>query len=64
MLAIAPTDRIFVVTGAGMSAESGIPTLRGVNRLWRNDRISRRRFDGTNLYEPSASLCSTMIPSG
>lgn len=39
MLAIFPSDRIFVLTGAGISAESGIPTFRGVDGLWRNYRI-------------------------
>ena len=36
MLGISTTDRVFVLTGAGVSAESGIPTFRGVSGLWRN----------------------------
>ena len=39
MLTVSPTDRIFILAGAGLSAESGIPTFRGVGGLWRNYRI-------------------------
>jgi NAD-dependent SIR2 family protein deacetylase len=39
MLPVSPTDRLFILAGAGVSAESGIPTFRGVGGLWRNYRI-------------------------
>jgi NAD-dependent deacetylase len=32
-------DRVFVLTGAGVSAESGLPTFRGANGLWRGYRV-------------------------
>lgn len=31
--------KILVMTGAGVSAESGIPTFRGTNGLWRTHRV-------------------------
>jgi NAD-dependent deacetylase len=39
MSRVSPTDRVFILAGAGVSAESGIPTFRGVGGLWRNYRI-------------------------
>ncbi|MEZ5385789.1 MAG: NAD-dependent deacylase [Prosthecobacter sp.] len=36
---IRPDARIVVLTGAGMSAESGVPTFRGVDGLWEGHRI-------------------------
>ena len=39
MIRIRPNDNLFLLTGAGVSAESGIPTFRGVAGLWRNYRI-------------------------
>jgi NAD-dependent deacetylase len=38
-LTISPVGRVFVLTGAGISAESGIPTFRDAGGLWRNYRI-------------------------
>ena len=35
----APKKNIVVMTGAGISAESGIQTFRGANGLWENHRI-------------------------
>ncbi|HMK22741.1 MAG TPA: NAD-dependent deacylase [Terriglobales bacterium] len=39
MIAISNADRVFVLTGAGVSAESGIPTFRDAGGLWRNYRF-------------------------
>ncbi|MGA3091558.1 MAG: NAD-dependent deacylase [Terriglobales bacterium] len=39
MLKVSSNDRVFILAGAGVSAESGIPTFRGVGGLWRNRRI-------------------------
>jgi NAD-dependent deacetylase len=30
---------VFVLTGSGISAESGLPTFRGINGLWRTHRV-------------------------
>ena len=38
-LTFAPADRVFVLTGAGISAESGIPTFRDAGGLWCNHRF-------------------------
>lgn len=39
MLRVGGQDEVFILTGAGVSAESGVPTFRGVGGLWRNYRI-------------------------
>src|SRR5277367_3099858 len=36
---IGPADRVFVLTGAGVSAESGVPTFRDNNGLWNGCRV-------------------------
>ena len=38
-LTISSADHVLVLTGAGISAESGIPTFRDAGGLWRNYRI-------------------------
>lgn len=38
-LVIGEADRLFVLTGAGISVESGIPTFRGQDGLWEGHRI-------------------------
>ena len=39
MLDLSPNDFVFVLTGAGISAESGIPTFRDEGGLWRDYRF-------------------------
>jgi NAD-dependent deacetylase len=36
---VAPNDRVFVLTGAGISAESGLPTFRASDGLWAGHRV-------------------------
>ena len=38
-ISIAKDDRVFVLTGAGISAESGLPTFRASDGLWAGNRI-------------------------
>lgn len=39
MIELSPEDFVFALTGAGISAESGIPTFRDAGGLWRNHRF-------------------------
>jgi NAD-dependent deacetylase len=39
MFDLTATDDVFVLTGAGISAESGIATFRDANGLWENHRV-------------------------
>jgi len=52
MIAISRADRVFILTGAGVSAESGIPTFRGVNGLWRNYRIEEVASPDAWAHDP------------
>jgi len=45
--ALKNADRVAVLTGAGVSAESGVPTFRGADGLWKNYRA-------TDLATPEA----------
>src|ERR1035437_6297370 len=38
-ISISPQDRVFVLTGAGISAESGLPTFRASDGLWAGHRV-------------------------
>ncbi len=38
-LAVTPGERVFVLTGAGISAESGVRTFRDAGGLWYEHRL-------------------------
>jgi NAD-dependent deacetylase len=38
-ISIRAADRVFVLTGAGISAESGLATFRGSDGLWEGERV-------------------------
>ncbi|MGA9072049.1 MAG: NAD-dependent deacylase [Terracidiphilus sp.] len=38
-ISIDSSDRVFVLTGAGISAESGLPTFRASDGLWADSRV-------------------------
>jgi NAD-dependent deacetylase len=38
-ISITAKDKVFVLTGAGISAESGLPTFRSENGLWAGHRV-------------------------
>ncbi len=38
-ISITPSDRVFVLTGAGISAESGLPTFRASDGLWAGSNV-------------------------
>ena len=38
-MSLMPHPRIVILTGAGLSAESGVPTFRGVDGLWEGYRV-------------------------
>ena len=45
--ALKKSNRVAVLTGAGVSAESGVPTFRGADGLWKN-------YQATDLATPEA----------
>jgi NAD-dependent deacetylase len=52
VLEISPNDRVFVLTGAGISAESGLPTFRGEGGIWRQRRAEEIATPGAWKKNP------------
>src|SRR5881394_2637836 len=48
-----PPRRVVFFTGAGVSAESGIPTFRGAGGLWRNFRAEDLATPGAFARNPT-----------
>jgi NAD-dependent deacetylase len=52
-ISIGATDRVFVLTGAGISAESGLPTFRAEDGLWAGHRVEDVCTPGAWLKNPA-----------
>lgn len=50
--ALAGARSVFVLTGAGMSAESGLPTFRGADGYWRKHRVEDLASPGGFARDP------------
>jgi NAD-dependent deacetylase len=50
--ALKRAKRIAVLTGAGVSAESGIPTFRGTDGLWKNHQATELATPGAFATDP------------
>ncbi|MFP3911099.1 MAG: SIR2 family NAD-dependent protein deacylase [Desulfobacteraceae bacterium] len=70
--ALQKAERVTVLTGAGVSAESGIPTFRGADGLWKNyQAIEACRscqvmlvIGTSSVVQPAASLAFTAKSGG
>jgi NAD-dependent deacetylase len=49
---MADAGAVVVLTGAGVSAESGVPTFRGEDGLWRNFRAEELATPGAFARDP------------
>lgn len=65
-------SRIAVLTGAGISAESGIPVFRSEDGLWENHRVEDvATYEGFlrnkplvhNFYNDRRRACKTKVPN-
>jgi NAD-dependent SIR2 family protein deacetylase len=61
-LALDPSSRVLVLTGAGISAESGVPTFRDANGLWEGHDVTRVASPG--LVYPAAGLVEVVRRAG
>ena len=49
------TRRVVILTGAGVSAESGVPTFRGAGGLWRTFNATTSTTQSTTTTEPTTT---------